>query len=174
MVKLIIITGIGIVSLLIVLSFLGILSWVVTGVLSTFIIGIVGWILNYLSKAEEKITPRIKEKLPERIEQLKQPKTILEETCEVEGEGYVFYTLDLRKGKMVKGKVSSDETINLFFLTKYGFTNFEKNRDFSYDYGGESILKKKIRFTPSKTGVCYLVIENEGEDPATVDIHLFV
>lgn len=176
MFKLVIATGIGIVSLLIVLSFLGALSWVVTSVLSTVIIGIVGWILNYLSKAKEKTTPKIKEKLPERFEQPKQPRTILEETCEIEGEEYVFYDLDLNKGKEVKGEISSDETINLFFLTKYGFTKFEKNKDFSYEYAcmHESILKKKIHFTPSRTGTWYLVIENEGEDPAIVDIHLFI
>jgi len=174
MFKWIIAIGVVIVSLLVILSFFGALPWAATGVLSTVVIGIVGWILSYLSKAKGKTTPQIKGKLPEIIEPLKQPRVILEETCEIDGREYIYYDLDLNKGKKVKGEVSSDERINLFFLTKYAFSRFKKNEDFSYEYGSESILKKRIHFTPSKTGTWYFVLENEGEDTAIVDIHLFV
>lgn len=166
--------GVVFVSLLIILGFIEILNWVVVGVLSTATIGIVGWIINYLSKPREKtIFPKTIEKKPEH-RQPKQPKTILEETCMVEGGEYVSYDLDLYAKQVVKGEITSDETINIYFLSRYGFRRFENDEDFSYEYGAEGILRKKINFKPSRTATWYLVIENEGEDKATVDVHLFV
>lgn len=66
--------------------------------------------------------------------------------------------------EIVKGEITSDETINIYFLTKYGFRSFENDEQFSYEYGAESVLKKKIDFKPSKTATWYLVIENEGKN----------
>jgi len=162
------------VFLLIILGFTNILNWVVVGVLSTATIGIVGWIINYLSKPREKtILSEDTGKKLER-EQLKQPKIILEETCLVKSKDYVFYDLDLDANETVKGEITSDETINIYFLTKYSFRSFENGEQFSYEYGAESVLKKKIDFKPSKTATWYLVIENEGKNKATVNVNLFV
>ena len=162
------------VFLLIILGFTNILNWVVVGVLSTATIGIVGWIINYLSKPREKtILSEDTGKKLER-EQLKQPKIILEETCLVKSKDYVFYDLDLDANETVKGEITSDETINIYFLTKYSFRSFENGEPFSYEYGAESVLRKKIDFKPSKTATWYLVIENEGRDEATVNVNLLV
>lgn len=167
MVKSIIAIGfIGIIILIVLASF-GILNWVVTGVLSTAVIGIIGWVLNYLSKSKKKAIPKKVPKKPKR-------RTILDETCEVDGEAYIFYELDLDEKDEVKGEISSDEAINIYFLTRRNFTRFEKNKEFSYEYGTESVLRTKIDFTPSRSGRWYVVIENEGEEQAIVDIYLFV
>lgn len=46
--------------------------------------------------------------------------------------------------------------------------------EFSYEYGAEDILRKKIHFKPSRSAMWYLVVENEGKDKATVNVNLFV
>lgn len=164
--------GVALVSVLIILGFTDILSWVVVGVLSTVTIGIVGWIVNYLSKPREKTVRS--ESTEKKLEQPKQPRIILEETCRVDQKEYVFYDLDLNAKEVVRGEITSDETIDIYFLTKHGFRCFENDEDFSYDYGAESILRKKIDFKPSRTATWYLVIENQSKDLATVNVKLFV
>ena len=172
--KLILGLGVVFVSLVIILGFTNILNWVVVGVLSTATIGIVGWIINYLSKQGEKtIPPEDKEKKLEH-EQPKQPRIILEETCIVKSKEYIFYDLDLDSEEIMKGEITSDETIKIHFLTKYSFRSYENGEEFSYEYGAESVLRKKIDFKPSKTATWYLVIENEGKHKATVNVNLLV
>jgi len=158
------------------LGFLMLVPWEVSSILVTVLIGIPSLILAYLSIKERKSAKEVKplEKALERHEQGQQAQTILEETCVVDAENYVFYDLELKMGQELKGEISSDERINFFFLTKYGLARFENNEDFSYEYGSDSVLKSKVQFTYPKTGKLYLVIENEGKDQATVDIHLFV
>lgn len=156
--------GIVFVSLLIILGFANILNWVVVGVLSTATIGIVGWVINYLLKQGERTIPSEDKEKKLEHEQPKQPKIILEETCIVKSKDYVFYDLDLDAKETVRGEITSDETINIYFLTKYGFGCFENSEEFSYEYGAESVLRKKIDFKPSKTATWYLVIENEGKN----------
>jgi len=172
--KLILGLGIVFVFLLIILGFTNILNWVVVGVLSTATIGIVGWIINYLSKPKEKtiLSEDTGKKLE--YEQPKQPKIILEETCIVKSKEHVFYDLDLNAKETVKREITSDETIHIYFLTKDSFGSFENYKQFSYEYGAESVLKKKIDFKLSKTATWYLAIENEGKNKATVNVNLFV
>jgi len=166
--------GIVFVFLLIILGFANILQWAIVGVLSAATLGILGLIINYLLKPREKtILSEDIEKKTEH-EQPKQPKIILEETCLVKSKKYVFYDLDLDAKETVKGEITSDETINIYFLAKYGFRSFENDEQFSYEYGAESVLKKKIDFKPSKTATWYLVIENEGKNKATVNVNLLV
>jgi len=171
------VVGIALIGVLIslVLGGLVLIPWEVSGILVTAFIGIPGLVLAYLSLKEKKGTKETKP-LEEGLGRDRQhkPRTILEETCAVNGEEYVFYDLDLKKREEVNGNISSDEAINFFFVTKHSLTSFENNRDFYYEYGSESILNRKVHFIPSRTGTWYLVIENEGEDQATVDIHLFV
>jgi len=172
------VVGIALIGVLVslILGGLMLIPWEVSGILVTAFIGIPGLILAYLSLKEKKNSKETKplEKESGKYEQPRKPRTILEETCAVDGEEYVFYDLNLKKKETVKGKISSDDAINFYFLTKNSLASFENNRDFYYEYGSESILKSKVNFTPSKTGTWYLVIKNEGEDQATVDIHLFV
>ncbi len=82
--------------------------------------------------------------------------------------------MDLNAEEAVKGEISSDEIVNIYFLTKHGFRCFENDEDFSYDYGAEGILRKKISFKPPRTATWYLVIENQSKDSATVNVNLFV
>jgi len=127
-----------------------------------------------IPKPREKTIPSEDIEKKTEHEQPKQPKIILEETCIVKSKDYVFYDLDLDAKETVKGEITSDETINIYFLTKYGFRSFENDEQFSYEYGAESVLKKKIDFKPSKTATWYLVIENERKNKATVNVNLFV
>ena len=124
-------------------------------------------------KPKEKIRLSTIEKKQENSQQ-KQYESILEETCIIESEEYISYDLDLGANEVVKGEITSDKEINVFFLTKHGFRCFENGEDFSYEYGAENVLEKRITFQPSRTARRYLVVENEGEDSAEVVIHLFV
>ena len=172
------ILGIAVVGVVVslVLGFSMIIPWSVSNILVTAFIGIPSLVLAYLSLKGKKSAKQTKplERKPEKHKTTSQPRTVLEETSIVDGEKYVFYDLNLKKGEVVKGEISSDEPIDFFFLTRYSLTNFQNNKDFSYEYGSESVLKTKVHFIPSKTRTWYLVIENKGEDQATVDIHLFV
>jgi len=172
------IIGIAVVGVVVsvTLGFSMLVPWEVSSILVTASMGIPSLVLAYLSLKEKRSLKEVKpsERVSEKYAQIRQPRIILEETCVVDTEEYVSYDLDLKKGEELQGEISSDERINFFFLTKYGLTRFENNEDFSYDYGSESVLESKVHFTPLKTGTLCLVIENEGEDKATVTIHLFV
>lgn len=149
-------------------------TWEVSSILVTASIGIPSLVLAYLSLKEKGAKETKPVEKAEKHEQGRQPRTVIEETCVVDADEYVSYDLYLKKGEELKGRIASDERMNWFFLTKYGLTRFENNEDFSYEYGSESVLESKVHFTPLKTGKLYVVIENEGKDQATVDIHLFV
>jgi hypothetical protein len=170
------ILGIAVVGVVfsVTLGFLTLVNWEVSSILVTASIGIPSLVLAYLSLKEKSAKQTKSMEKAEKHEQGRQPRTVLEETCIVDAQEHVSYDLDLKKGEELKGKIASHEKINFFFLTKYGLTRFKNNKDFSYEYGSESVLESKIHFTPIKTGTLYLVIENEGRDQATVDIHLFV
>jgi hypothetical protein len=158
------------------LGFSMLVPWEVSSILATAFIGIPSLFLAYLSLKEKKNVKETKSAVatPVRLEQAPRIQTILEETLVLDGEEYFVYGLGLENGEELKGEISSDGRINFFLLTKYGLTRFENNEDFSYDYGSESILESKVSFTALKTGTLYLVIENEGEDKATVTLRLFI
>jgi hypothetical protein len=166
--------GILVVAALILVASLNILSWVVAGVLLAATIGVTGWVLNYESKPKEKIA--VSKNVPKKHEPEppRESIVILEETCVLKSKEYVSYDIDLDQQRTVKGEITSDKPISFYFLSGYSFSLYENDEDFSYDYGAEDILEKKINFTPMKTATRYVVAENEGKYTATVKIRLFV
>lgn len=101
-----------------------------------------------------------------------QRKIAVEETTVLDTEEYLSYEFDLTKDEELDGNVSSDEMISFYFLSRYGLSKFENDKEFSYEYGSEGVLKAKINFIPPRAGKWYLVIENEEENRATVTIRL--
>jgi flagellar basal body-associated protein FliL len=175
MTKWILALGILVVATLTLLALLSIMNYVVAGLLVTATVGIVGWFINYFSKPREKATlPEEQSKKPEPEQPKKEPKVVLEETCQVNNGEYAFYALDLSANESVRGEIVSNKTVDIYFLTKYGFERFENGEEFSYECGGENILKKRVSFKPSRSATWYLVVDNEGRDKATVDVKLFV
>ena len=161
------------------LGVLMVVPWDVSGILATASIGIPSLVLAYLSLKEKRKTEETEQvKTPQPLRQVteppSQPKTILEETCMLDTGQYVNYDFDLTEGEELKGRITSDEIINFYILSKYGLCKFENDEDFSYEYGSEGILKSRINFTPPKTGTWYLVRENEEGARATVTVHLSV
>lgn len=88
-----------------------------------------------------------------------------------EGE-HKIYSFDIEKGERLVGKIQSDEPINVFVLNNYGLKLFRNSDEFSYQDGGERVKKTKINFKPNKIGTWNVVIENEENEKAEVDVFL--
>jgi hypothetical protein len=165
-------TGIIVVSLLVILGFIGLLSWVVVGVVCSVVLGVFGWIISLVSKARET------EKSVESKVVGKRPiskRWVVNKEIVLEGDSYKTFSVDLEKGEHLLGEVSSEDPINVFLVTKYGLGKFENQEEFSYeDCGGEEIKRTRIDFVPSKSGKWFLVVENEANGDTSVEINLFV
>jgi len=159
-----------------------IIPWQVSGAFVTASVGIPSLILAYLSSKEKRSTDEPKRASPptttgfaQSAELRLKPQIVLEETTVLYADDYVSYDFDLKKGEELVGNISSDEMINFYFLSRHGLNKFENDENFSYEYGSEGILKRKVDFKPPRAGTWYLVIENEEESSkATVTVHLLV
>jgi hypothetical protein len=167
------ITGVFIVSLLVTFGFLSILSWVVVGVLCSVVIGIFSWLISLTSKTKDPEKP-IERGVAKEKTAIK--KLMLDKEIVLEGESYEIFPVDLKRGDHLLGEVSSEDAINVFLVTKSGLRKFENEEDFSYEDcgGGEGIKRTRIDFTPPKSGRWFLVVENEADEDANVEIRLFV
>lgn len=166
--------GIVSVFLLIILGFTNILNWVVVSVLSTVTIGVVGWILSYMSKLGKKETSLNKRKIAEKESKVRN--CIVDEEIVLDASSYETFTVDLRKNEHLFGEISSEEPINVFLVNRYGLNKFENEEDFSYeDCGcGEGIRRTKVDFTPPKAGKWFLILENEEDEETNVEVKLYV
>jgi len=174
MMKWILALGILTVVVLIILGLLGILDYVVAGLLVTATIGVVGWVLTYMSKPKEKGVSSNKEKMSEK--ESRGEKWIVNKEIVLNAEDYETFTLDLEKDEHLFGEISSEEPINVFVMSRYALNKFENDEEFSYEDcgGGEGIRKTRIDFTPAKAGRWFLVVENEDDEEASVKVSLSV
>ena len=174
MTKWILSLGILTVATLIVLALLSILNYIVASLLVTAAIGIVGWILNYMSKQGEKAAPSNKKKVSEKVP--KGRKWIVDKEIVLEADSYETFTLGLRENEHLLGEISSEDPINVFLVNRYSLNKFENQEDFSYeDCGcGEGIMRTRIDFTPAKAGKWFLILENEEDEETSVKIKLYV
>jgi len=167
-----IITGVFVISLLVVFGFISLLPWVTVGVLCSVVIGVFGWLISLISKtkeAEKPIESKVVGKKPI------SKRWIVNKEIVLEGKSYETFSIDLEKGEHLIGEVSSQDPINVFLVTKYGLGKFENQEEFSYeDCGGEGIKRTRIDFTPSRSGRWFLIVENEAREDTSVEIRLFV
>lgn len=174
MMKWILALGILIVAALIALAFLGTLNYVVASLLVTATLGVVGWILNYMSKPREKVVSSNKEKMSEK--EPKGKKWIVNKEIVLGADSYEPFTVDLEENEHLLGEISSEDPINVFLVNRYALNKFENQEEFSYEDcgGGEGIRKTMIDFTANKSARWFLVVENEADEETSVKVSLSV
>lgn len=91
----------------------------------------------------------------------------------MEAEEYAYYEFELSKRDQVKGEVSSDEPLDVWFLDEKNFDKYERDKSFEEEDGTESIYEAKLAFKATKKGSWFVVIENRSETDADVEVRLY-
>ncbi len=127
---------------------------------------------NNVKQGCEKVASYIAEKLePERREPLTE-----EELVSVRKivDDYETFSYRLNEGSILRGRISSDTAINVFLVDTQNLNLFEDEHEFDYLEGSEKITRFSFDFPVPKTHDWHIIIENENQEPAEVDIKLKV
>jgi len=136
--KVMLLLGIVVALVCVVLGFLSVIGWNIVAVLATVSMGIPSLILAYEKTTSKKhIEPK-----EDRIEQeIVEEKVILrDETIRVGRDFDQYLDLELGRGDNLKGEISSDIPINIYFVDNANFKKWSKDRNFDYEYCSESVL----------------------------------
>lgn len=167
-----VILGIVGVATSLILGLLSIISWQIVAILIAVFLGIPSLILTY-EKVKSDITPDQKEK-KERALFLKSKETLREETIVVRPNDGFSYEVELSKGDHLKGSITSNEPLDVYFVDSDNFVKWAKGRRrFDYENCNEALIVAKIDYSVPKTGTWYLIMENNGRKSAKVSVHLF-
>lgn len=161
--KIVVLIGIFLISISIVTGILGVLTWQIVSIVVASIAAITGLIQNYLPR--EKMGTR-KEEAPV------EGKTILKETFRVGVDGQ-SNDFQLRKGERVRGRVESDNTIDVYVVDKNNFQKWEREKSFDYVWGTESIFETHIDFEAPKRAMWYILFEKHGRESARVKVDIY-
>lgn len=83
------------------------------------------------------------------------------------------YELELKRGDSVKGKITSNSPVDIYFLDIDNFEKWDKDKRFNPEHSSESVLDTQIDFGVPKRGKWFLIIENNGRKLATVEVLLY-
>ena len=161
------------VTLSLVLGLFLVVTWQIVAVLIAVSIGIPSLILSY---EKAKLTSEVSVKPKEQTEQeiISEEKEILcEETIRVSPHNAAHYVFELKRGDTLKGEISSDTHIDIYFVNNINFKKWDKDKTFECEYCNESVLETKIDYEVPKRGTWYLLIENNGRKSAKVRVYLF-
>lgn len=89
-------------------------------------------------------------------------------------EDYEIYSYRLTKGSVLVGEIRTDNPVNVFLVNTRNLKLFEDQDAFDYDEGSDAVTRYSFRFVVPKTCEWHLIIENEREGDAEVDIKLRV
>lgn len=155
------------VSLSSVLGLFSIITFDVVAILIAVFIGIPTLITQVRVKPKEE---EIEHKQEGRVEE----KEILrEETIRIGPHDAYSYDIDLKRGDILKGEISSDSHIDIHFVNNTNFMKWERDKTFECEYSGESVLKTKIDYEIPRRGTWYLLIENNGRKSTKVKVCLY-
>jgi hypothetical protein len=88
-------------------------------------------------------------------------------------KGY-SYEVELMKGEHLKGEISSNSCIDIYFVDEFNFDKWNRGKkSFDYEDSNEGILETNIDYVAPKKGKWYLIIENNGRKSATVKVRLY-
>lgn len=163
--KVVLFFGIVGVSLSLVLGLLSVITWEVVAILVAIFIGIPTLItqVNVKPKEEEQ----------EQEVKTEEKEILREETIRVSPHDAYYYVFELKRGETLKGEISSDSHIDIYFVNNTNFKKWDKERDFYSECSNESVLETKIDYEVPKRGTWYLLIENNGRKSATVKVCLY-
>lgn len=153
------------VSLSLALGLFSLITFDVAAILIAVFIGIPTLITQVRVKPKE-----------EEIEQeiITEEKEILrEETIRVSPQNAMYYVFELKRGETLKGEISSDTHIDIYFVNNINFKKWDKDKTFESEYCNESVLETKIDYEVPKRGTGYVLIENNGRKSAKVKVCLY-
>jgi len=94
---------------------------------------------------------------------------LVDETKIVKAEGHEQYDFDVESGERLRISISSDVPISVYIVDEDNFRRFDSNGTFDYD-GQEYVTRWNGVFTCEETGEWTLILDNEGDEDAKVDI----
>ena len=156
------------VSLSLVLGLFSVISWEVVAVLIAVFVGIPGLILT-------QVNVKPKEGRREQEVGAEEREILREETIRVGPQDNFHYIFELKRNEVLKGEISSDSHIDIYFVDNTNFKKWDKGRVFfDCEYSNESILKTKIDYLVPRKGTWYLLVENNGRKTAIVKVYLYL
>ena len=156
------------VSLSLVLGLFSVIAWEVVTVLVAVFIGIPTLITQVNVKPKEEEREQKREVKP------KERDILREETIRVSPHAYgYYYEFELSRGEHLKGEISSDSPIDIYFVDNANFKKWDKNRTFDNEYCNESVLETMIDYVAPRKGTWYLIMENNGRKSAIVKVCLY-
>lgn len=120
------------------------------------------------------VKPKKKERKQEQEVKTEEKDILREETLRVSPKDAYSYELELKRGGVLKGQISSDSHINIYLVNSANFKRWNRDRTFHSEYTNESVLKTKIDYEIPKRGTWYLLMENHGRKTAIVKVYLYL
>lgn len=156
------------VSLSLVLGLFSVITWQVVTILVAVFIGIPTLI------TQVNVKPKEEEREQDNEVKTEEEEILREETIRVSPQDAYYYVFELKRGEVLKGEVSSDSHIDIYFVNSTNFKKWDKDRTFNYEYCNESVLETKIDYEVPRKGTWYLLIENNGRKTAIVKVFLYL
>lgn len=163
---------------MIIVAILGVSVSLVLGLFSVITLEVVALLVAVFIGIPTLITQvkvKPKEEKEQKQEVKKEEKQILrDETIRVSPHDKYYNVLELDRGDTLKGEISSESHMDIYFVDRSNFKKWDKDRDFNYEYCSESVLKTKIDYEVPKSGTWYLLMENNGRKTAIVKVFLYL
>jgi len=162
------------VTLSLVLGLSLVITWQIVAVLIAVSMGIPTLILSYEKlKLIPEVSAKPKEEKTEQDIITEEKEILREETIRVSPHNAAYYVFELKRGETLKGEISSDTHIDIYFVNNINFKKWDKDKTFEFEYCNESVLETKIDYEVPKRGTWYLVIENNGRKSTKVKVCLY-
>ena len=81
-----------------------------------------------------------------------------------------IYEFELIEGENLKGVISSSSHIDIYFVDNTNFSAWLTGKTFDHECCHESVFGAEITFPVQEEGSWYLLIENNGKKPATIEV----
>ena len=155
------------VSLSLVLGLTSVVTWQIVTILIAVFIGMPTLI------TQVNIKPKEQEEQEQEVK-TEEKEILREETIRVSPQDAYYYVFELTRGEILKGEISSDSHIDIYFVNNTNFKKWEKERTFNYECCNESVLETKIDYKVPRKGTWYLLVENNGKKTAIVKAFLYL
>jgi hypothetical protein len=96
-----------------------------------------------------------------------------DETISLEKRNPARYEFDLVKNDEVKGEISSDSPMTVWFMDEENMDRYDNRRRHDVEDGTEDVYQARISFKARKKGLWYIVIENKEKTPTKVKVHIY-
>ena len=153
------------------------ISYAVAYVIIAGIIGVLLWgfkaKINYQIKNEENANRFQHTEESAKLKVEKNSKTISQKTIKIRLDNYHELKLSLKKGQVIRGKVSSDGCFNIYFLTESSFRSFKNDYSFQDLDGDDEVSNFTFDFEVPSKGIYHIVFQNADRKNIVVTVNLY-